>query len=301
MESGPTAAAGPCKAPRQDEEVGGTRASQRVDALDWSAHALAHGPRLTSQGLAKDDTGQRCRGAVSPHRTDDVGTNDQAQEATEAPHEGCGCRWQIEPWQSQDIQCTRDAFFLLGRPQGFFQGEDGLHGARPVLIPHALCSQEVDHRVAVLVASLGHSAPQEGPEGDERVRAAVLLDRRVARPFHGCPCGLAPREPLRNRLTAGRQVWEGNNLVLRRRKKALPWPLHKLSLHVATVQGGLAWAVRSLLDVPPVWPHARWGLEPLPAQGPPQAIQPVGPDTTGGATRPTVTGAVPAPPSYRSS
>ena len=97
MESLPKGSSCPRKDNRQGEEAGGERASQRVDALAWSAHALAHGKRIKITGFHKDYTVQLCRVEVSPHRTDDVVTNDHAQDATEATQEVCGFRWQIAP------------------------------------------------------------------------------------------------------------------------------------------------------------------------------------------------------------
>jgi hypothetical protein len=91
---------------RQVEEAGGERAYQRVAALAWSTHALAHGKRITIKGFPKDYKVQLCRVAVSPHRTDDVVPNDQAQDATEVTQEVCGCRWKSEQWHREGTQGT---------------------------------------------------------------------------------------------------------------------------------------------------------------------------------------------------
>jgi hypothetical protein len=83
----------PLKDNRQVEDTGGERASQRVDALEWSADALAHGKRIKSKGFPKDHKVHLFRVEVSPHRMDDVVPNDQAQDATEATQEAYGFRW----------------------------------------------------------------------------------------------------------------------------------------------------------------------------------------------------------------
>lgn len=96
----------PLKANRQVDDASGERAYQRVDALDWSAHELAHGKRIKIKGFPKDYKVQLFRVEVSPHRTDYVVTNDQAQDSTEATQEVCGFRWKIEPLHREGKQVT---------------------------------------------------------------------------------------------------------------------------------------------------------------------------------------------------
>ena len=96
----------PRKDNRQVDETSGARAYQRVDALDWSDHDLAHGKRIKIKGFPKDHTGQRFRVAVSPHRTDYVVTNDQAQDSTEATPKVGGFRWKIEQLHREGNQVT---------------------------------------------------------------------------------------------------------------------------------------------------------------------------------------------------
>ena len=96
----------PLKDNRQVDDTSGTRAYQRVDALDWSEDDLAHGKRIKIKGFPKDDKVQLFRVAVSTHRTDDVVTNDQAQDATEATREVCGFRWKIEQLHRAGKQVT---------------------------------------------------------------------------------------------------------------------------------------------------------------------------------------------------
>src|SRR5713101_7937693 len=96
----------PLKDNRQVDDTSGTRAYQRVDALDWSEHDLAHGKRIKIKGFPKDYKVQLFRVEVSTHRTDYVVTNDQAQDATEATREVCGFRWKIEQLHREGKQVT---------------------------------------------------------------------------------------------------------------------------------------------------------------------------------------------------
>jgi hypothetical protein len=96
----------PRKDNRQVEDTGGERASQRVAAREGSADARAHGKRIKRQGFPKDHKGHLVRVEVSPHRTDDVVTNAQAQAATEATPEAGSCRWQSEPLHREGTQVT---------------------------------------------------------------------------------------------------------------------------------------------------------------------------------------------------
>jgi hypothetical protein len=96
----------PLKDNRQVDDSAGERAYQRVDSLDWSPHALAHGKRIKIKGFPKDHKVQCFRVAVSTHRTDYVVTNDQAQDSTEATREVCGFRWKIEQLHREGKQVT---------------------------------------------------------------------------------------------------------------------------------------------------------------------------------------------------
>lgn len=96
----------PLKDNRQVDDANGARSYHRVDALDWSDQDLAHGKRIKIKGFPKDHKVPRFRVEVSPHRTDDVVTNDQAQDSTEATHKVCGFRWKIEPLHREGKQVT---------------------------------------------------------------------------------------------------------------------------------------------------------------------------------------------------
>jgi hypothetical protein len=77
-----------------------------VGALDWSAQDLAHGKRIKIKGFPKDHKVPLFRVEVSTHRTDDVVTNDQAQDSTAATHKVCGFRWKIEQLHREGKQVT---------------------------------------------------------------------------------------------------------------------------------------------------------------------------------------------------
>jgi hypothetical protein len=96
----------PLKDNRQVDASSGQQPYQRVDALSWTAAALAHGKRLKITGFPKEHNVQLCRVVVSPHRTDYVVTNDLAPESTEATQEACGFRWKMEPWHREGKQVT---------------------------------------------------------------------------------------------------------------------------------------------------------------------------------------------------
>jgi hypothetical protein len=77
-----------------------------VDTLSWTAAALAHGKRIKIKGFPQAHKVQLFRVVVSTHRTDDVVTNDRAQESTEATQKACGFRWKIEQLHREGKQVT---------------------------------------------------------------------------------------------------------------------------------------------------------------------------------------------------
>jgi Transposase DDE domain len=96
----------PLKDNRQVDDSSGQQPYQRVDALSWTAVELAHGKRIKIKGFPKEHKVQLCRVVVSPHRTDDVVTNDLSQESTEATQKACGFRWKIEQLHREGKQVT---------------------------------------------------------------------------------------------------------------------------------------------------------------------------------------------------
>ena len=91
---------------RQVDDARGKQPYQRVDSLSWTADALAHGKRIKIKGFPKEHNVQLFRVVVSTHRTDDVVTNDLAQESPEATQEACGFHWQIAPLPRAGTQVT---------------------------------------------------------------------------------------------------------------------------------------------------------------------------------------------------
>jgi hypothetical protein len=96
----------PLRDNRQVDDSGGQQPYRRVDALSWTAAALAHGKRIKRKGFPTEHTVQLFRVVVSTHRTDYVVTNDLAQESTEATQEACGFRWKIEQLHREGTQVT---------------------------------------------------------------------------------------------------------------------------------------------------------------------------------------------------
>ena len=91
---------------RQVDDSSSQPPYQRVDALSWTAAALAHGKRIKSKGFPKAHKVPLFRVVVSPHRTDYVVTNDLSQASTEATQEAGGFRWKIEQLHREGKQVT---------------------------------------------------------------------------------------------------------------------------------------------------------------------------------------------------
>ena len=122
---------------------------------------------------------------------------------------------------------------------------------------------------------------------DDIVRDVVPRERRVALLCQVLPVVLAPLEPLRQLLAAGRELLQGNHLVLRGIDEALPLPLQIVALHVKAVQLVLALPLLALLYLLPQGLCLQNGLRVLEQctnQGPRQGLQTIGTHTTGGAT-----------------
>ena len=96
----------PLKDNRQVDDSSDQQPYQRVDTLSWTAAELAHGKRIKIKGFPQAHKVQLCRVVVFTHRTDDVVTNDRAQESTEATQKACGFRWKIEQLHREGKQVT---------------------------------------------------------------------------------------------------------------------------------------------------------------------------------------------------
>jgi hypothetical protein len=119
------------------------------------------------------------------------------------------------------------------------------------------------------------------------VRDVFPLDRGVALLFHIFPLLREPLEPLGDLLAAGRQVLQGNDLLLIGINAARSWPLHMLALDADAVSLVLALLLLPVLDGLPqglFLQHDLRVLEQRTDQGPHQGIETVGTYTPGGAT-----------------
>ena len=96
----------PVKCNRRADDSGGILPYQRVDQLEWSPEALAHGKLIKLRGFPKDKKVKLFRVTVSSHRTDFVVTNDRTQDSTDAVQEECGIRWKIEELHRELKQLT---------------------------------------------------------------------------------------------------------------------------------------------------------------------------------------------------
>lgn len=77
---------------RQVDDSQGAKAYRRVDGLEWTEAELGSGKRIKIKGFPKEHKVQCFRVAVTTNRTDDVVTNDLAQDSTRATQEACGFR-----------------------------------------------------------------------------------------------------------------------------------------------------------------------------------------------------------------
>jgi hypothetical protein len=96
----------PLKDNRHVDDSGGTRPYQRVDSLEWTADALAHGKTIKIKDFPKAYTMKLFRVVLSTQRTDYVVTNDGAQDDTSATRQVCGWRWKIEQFHRETKQLT---------------------------------------------------------------------------------------------------------------------------------------------------------------------------------------------------
>jgi len=106
----------PMKDTRQTTESGEPGDYHRGDSLTWTPEEQAHGKRVHLKGFPKGHHLQLFRLRLSPKRTDDVVTNDRAQDSVEAVQEACGFRWKLEEFHREtkhvtgieDCQCRKE-------------------------------------------------------------------------------------------------------------------------------------------------------------------------------------------------
>lgn len=96
----------PLKSNRLVDDSGGQIPYQPLACLNWSAHDVAHGKLLKVKKMPKDVKLKCFRVRVSPHRTDDLVTNELAQDDTAAAEQESNVRWLIEQFHREAKQLT---------------------------------------------------------------------------------------------------------------------------------------------------------------------------------------------------
>lgn len=192
----------------------------------------------------------------------------------------------MEVFQSQDIKFSRGSFFfLVCHHRLFFTGQHVVYVDCPIRMHHDLFDQQLDHRLAVLKAEPLEIPPQEGTKVANMVRDVVPLNCGIALLFYVVSFLLASLEALDDLLAAGRQVLQGNDLLLIGINETLSLPLEMAALHIDTLQLVVALPLLALLDVLPqgvCLQNALWLLEQFPDQSPHQGIETIRTHPTGG-------------------
>lgn len=96
----------PLKDNRQVNDSDSEHSYQRVDNLSWSDDEKQRGKILHIKDFPKDHQVKLFRLVLSTKRTDDVATNDRAQDATQATQGVCRLRWKIEQFHRETKQTT---------------------------------------------------------------------------------------------------------------------------------------------------------------------------------------------------
>lgn len=96
----------PLKDNRQVDDSSGTQPYQRVDALAWTKTEKQHGKLIKIKGFPGNHKVKLFRVVLSTKRTDDVATNDMAQDDTQAVQEVCSFRWKVEQFHRETKQLT---------------------------------------------------------------------------------------------------------------------------------------------------------------------------------------------------
>jgi len=91
---------------RQVDDSDEVRGYVRVDSLSWTDEEGAHGKVLHIKDFPAGHRVKVFRLVLSPKRTDYIGTNDMAQDSTQATQEVCGLRWKIEQFHRETKQTT---------------------------------------------------------------------------------------------------------------------------------------------------------------------------------------------------
>ena len=133
---------------------------------------------------------------------------------------------------------------------------------RPIPRPHDFFHQELGHRLAVFETQVVHITPEQGTEVLDIACDMFPLHGRVTLLFDLLSFLLEPLEPLRDLLTPGSQLLQGEHLRLIGVDEPLSLPLYIVSLEVHTISLVLELALLPLLDLLPqrVFLQNRLGL-----------------------------------------
>ena len=96
----------PLKDNRQVDDSGGSTPYQRVDNLTWTKTEEQHGKVIKIKGFPAEHKVKVFRVVLSTQRTDDVVTNEMAQDNVEVVHDVCGFRWKVEQFHRETKQLT---------------------------------------------------------------------------------------------------------------------------------------------------------------------------------------------------
>ena len=122
---------------------------------------------------------------------------------------------------------------------------------RPIPRHHDFFHQQLDHRLAVFETQAVHITPEQGTEVLDIACDMFPLNGRVTLLCDLLSFLLESLEPLRDLLTPGSQLWQGEHLLLIGVDAPLSLPLSMVSLEVHTISLVLELALLPLLDLLP--------------------------------------------------
>jgi hypothetical protein len=155
-----------------------------------------------------------------------------------------------------------------------------VHFDRAIPRHHDFFHQELDHRLAVFESQAVDMAPEQGAEALNIVRQMFPLDGRVTLMFDLFSFLLKSLEPWRDLLPPGRQVLQGEYILLIRVNKPLQLSLSVVPWGIHTLQLVLELPLLPLLDLLPERIFLQNGLgllQQFAHQGPHEGIEAVGP------------------------
>jgi hypothetical protein len=105
-------------------------------------------------------------------------------------------------------------FFLVGGNGLLCKGQDVVYLNRPIPRHHDFFHQSLGHRLAVFETHVVHIPPEQGTEVLDMACDMFPLNGRVTLLFELWSFLLEPLEPLRDLLTPGSQLLQGQHLRL---------------------------------------------------------------------------------------